>query len=309
MKLHIVINAGSGSHLDGDPRDLIANTLIGLAIDHLFFVAASGSDLPLKVRAASDAAQACGGALVAAGGDGTINQVASEALKQRLPLGVIPLGTFNYFGREHGISLNPAEAARALKDAQITREQVGFVNERLFLINASLGLYAAIQEEREQHKRRFGRKRLIAILSGLNALLETPRALTLEIERDGQREVLRTPSLFVANNRLQMGRIGLDPQDLDALDNGRLAAIVVKPTSVLKLLGLALFGALGRLRDDRETGSFNFSTLIVKPRRDRFVKVATDGEVQLMRTPLKFRAGPHALKLLKPAPADRVPVQ
>ena len=55
-----------------------------------------------------------GGALVACGGDGTINAVAAAALAEDVPLGILPQGTFNFFGRTHGIS-SDIDAAVALK--------------------------------------------------------------------------------------------------------------------------------------------------------------------------------------------------
>jgi diacylglycerol kinase family enzyme len=193
--------------------------------------------------------------------------------------------------------------------ASIAPKQVGWVNGRLFLINASLGLYAALQEERESWKRQFGRSRLTAMVSGLYSLLTEPRKLTLEIESDGEHEVVSTPALFVANNRLQMGRVGLDPAALDGLDHGYLAALVARPVRSSQLFAMAFRGALGRLREDDNLRSFAFKRLTVRPRRDRYIKVATDGEITVMRTPLQFSVGAQPLKVLIPAPDERVALE
>ena len=120
---------------------------------------------------AADAARADGGLVVAAGGDGTINAVATAVLRVGLPMGVIPMGTFNYFSREHGLPLD-AEAAvqnllQALHAGEMRPVQVGYVNRQMFLVNASVGLYPKLLAEREKASRRFGRSRLVAVASAV----------------------------------------------------------------------------------------------------------------------------------------------
>jgi diacylglycerol kinase family enzyme len=98
---------------------------------------------------AVERAQRNSGIVVAAGGDGTLNAVAQIALESDSKFGVIPQGTFNYFGRTHGISSDAAEAARGLLSARVQPVQVGLVNGNVFLVNASLGLYPKSLEDRE----------------------------------------------------------------------------------------------------------------------------------------------------------------
>lgn len=67
----------------------------------------------------------------------------------------------NYFGRT-GVSQDTATATRVLLDAAIESVQVGMLNGRLFLVNASLGLYLTLLEDREAYKQRYGRSRMVA---------------------------------------------------------------------------------------------------------------------------------------------------
>lgn len=69
--------------------------------------------------------------------------------------------------------------------AAIRPIQVGRVNDQIFLVNASVGLYPELLEDREQYRRRFGRNRLVAVWSALMSLTHTHRQLLLEIEHDG----------------------------------------------------------------------------------------------------------------------------
>ena len=95
-------------------------------------------------REAVQRAREARGAVVAAGGDGTINSVAQAVLGSGCHFGVLPRGTFNYFARTHGIPSELEGALRVLLTADAVAVQVGQINERVFLVNASLGLYSQL---------------------------------------------------------------------------------------------------------------------------------------------------------------------
>jgi diacylglycerol kinase family enzyme len=246
-------------------------------------------------------ANARGGVVVAAGGDGTINTVAQAALASGCAFGVLPQGTFNYFSRAHGIPSDTAAATRVLLTARAHPVQVGLVNERVFLVNASLGLYPQLLEDREAWKRQLGRSRWVAFGAGLMTLLRAHRRLRLRIGHRGVEHQVRTPTLFVGNNRLQMEQIGA----AQAFEQGRLAGIMLRPVGLLGMLWLLLRGALARLGDADNVVAFGFDSLTVAASRlsaSRRMKVATDGEVGWMQGPLTFHVAPAPLALLRPEP-------
>jgi diacylglycerol kinase family enzyme len=78
--------------------------------------------------------------------------------------------------------------------------------------------------------------------------------------------------------------------------------MAVRPIGTLALFGLLYRGALGQLGETDNVVSFAFDRLTVRPYRRRRIKVAMDGEVTWLRTPLVFQVAPHALPLLVPAP-------
>jgi diacylglycerol kinase family enzyme len=261
-------------------------------------------------RAVAQARQ-CGGIVVAAGGDGTINTVAQAALGSGCKFGVLPQGTFNYFSRTHGIPADTAAALQVLLAGRSQPVQVGLVGERVFLVNASLGLYPQLLEDREGWKRQFGRSRLVAFGAGLATLLRGHRSLRLRVESQGQERELRTPTLFVGNNALQLQQLGLP--EAEAVDAGCLAAIALQPVGLLKMLGLLWRGAFGRLGDADELIHIATRQLTVRPSRrlgtlgSGRIKVATDGEVTWMRLPLSFRVAPQTLELLRPPASETGP--
>src|ERR1041385_7680888 len=80
--------------------------------------------------------------LVAAGGDGTLSAVADVLRGTDTALGVIPVGTMNHFAKDLGIPLDAGEAAQVIGTGRCIRVDVGEVNGRAFINNASLGIYA-----------------------------------------------------------------------------------------------------------------------------------------------------------------------
>lgn len=302
---YVVLNAGSG-HSETELRCSTIRDVLGEAgrTCHLEIVE-DAADLADTARRMARQAKENKGVLVAAGGDGTINTVAHQAVLQGCVFGVLPQGTFNYFGRTHGIPEDLAEAVRSLLTSTVQPVQVGLLNDRIFLVNASVGLYPALLEAREHDKRQYGRSRVVAILSALKTALGRHRALRIALETEGHTRKLRTATLFVGNNRLQMEQVGMEPLK-SALEDGELAAIAPRRVGKLGMLGLLLRGALGRLGEAENLVAFSFKRLTVKHARlspRRSVKVATDGEVTRMKMPLEFRVLEGRLALLKPPAA------
>ncbi len=304
--LHVVINAGSGDHDAAQTRAVLEEVFHG-AGHATHFVLGHGGALAQACDRAAAQAKAGGGVLVAAGGDGTINMAAAAALRHDCALGVIPQGTFNYLARDHGIPLDAEAAARALLRARPQPVQVGLVNDRVFLVNASLGLYPQVLQDREAFKARLGRRRWVALLSGLATVLRRQRRLHLDVELDGVRTVFTTTTLFVGNNRLQAEQVGLDEDVAERTGRGRLAGVLTRPVGAWTMLWLALRGALGRLGHAEQVEDFSFHELQVGVLGARRVKIATDGEVMVLAPPLRFAAAAQRLALLVPAPEDRVP--
>jgi len=300
---YVVMNAGSGHSETALRESTIRDVLAAAGRPCHLEVVDDPAELCEIARRMAALAKENEGVVVAAGGDGTINTVAHEAVRQGCLFGVLPQGTFNYFGRTHGIPEDLEDAVRALLDARVTPVQIGMVNERIFLVNASVGLYPQLLEAREQDKRQYGRSRLVAIYSALKTALGRYRPLRIALEAEGIARKLRTPTLFVGNNRLQMEQVGMEPMGI-ALEEGELAAIAPRAVGKFGMIGLMLRGALGRLGEAENVVAFSFKRLTVKhaalsPRRR--IKVATDGEVTRMDMPLEFRVVEGRLMLLKPA--------
>lgn len=308
MQLWVVLNKSSGHADPAQAREALAAVFAEEGCDATFVPVTRGR-LQSACDAAARAAAAASGVLVAVGGDGTLNAAAQAALAHGCHMGVVPQGTFNYFGRGHGIPQDAQAAARALVRGAEMPVQVGMVNGHVFLVNASLGLYPQLLEDRERFKQQLGRRRWVAMLSGLWTLFEWRRQLTLDMEQDGVTRTLRTPTLFVGNSRLQLERVGIDPGVAASIGHERLGAVAIAPTTGTALLALAVRGALGRLGESEQVVSFACKRLTVRPWHARRIKIATDGEVRFVTAPLRFEVSPSPLRLMVPRVEDRVPVE
>lgn len=111
-------------------------------------------------RLAREAAAAGVGLVLAAGGDGTVNEVVNGLVGvARAPaIGVLPLGTANVLARELGLPLDAAAAASQLAHGRIRPVHLGLVNDRRFVMMAGVGFDArVVAAVRPEAKQRFGR--------------------------------------------------------------------------------------------------------------------------------------------------------
>ena len=305
--LQFVINAAAGSSDAESKREVIEAALRagGRRGDLLF---SRPAELPRVAQMAATQAIATRTAVVAVGGDGTLNTVAQAAHAAGCAMGVVPQGTFNYFARTHGIPTEPSAAARLLLDARPLPVQVAAINDRVFLVNASLGIYPELLQDREAYKARFGRSRWVAFVAACATLLRAQRRLRLHIEMGDTVRDVQTLTLFIGNNRLQLQQFGAEPEDTLAgtPGDGSMAALMLRPIGTLSMIGLMLHGAMGRLGEAAGVESFEFHRMLVRPTlapSHKKVMVAFDGEVTRMRSPIDIRVLDKPLYLLQPTGA------
>lgn len=300
-----IINDAAGTSEAAEKRAVIEAGLAEGGRTGEILVCRSG-DMPQVAAQAAAKALARNTAVVAVGGDGSLNAVAQAAHAAGCVMGIVPYGTFNYFARVHGIPTDPAEAMRLLLASDPWPVQVSAMNQRLFLVNASLGVYPELLQDREAFKARFGRNRVVAWLAALSTVLHAQRRLRLRIETQARVSDVQTMTLFVGNNPLQLAQFGAKPDDAvpGTPGDGSMAALMLKPIGTVALLALMLQGAMGRLGEAAGVEGFEFQSLVVKPRLRRgstTLKVGFDGEVATLQTPLHIRVLDKPLYVIKPA--------
>jgi diacylglycerol kinase family enzyme len=295
----VVLNAHSGL---GQSREL-AERLEVLFREAGWSSAVHLAEDPDALRAAVQAARASGAAvIVAGGGDGTVSLVGAELAGSGIALGILPLGTLNHLARDLGIPLDPAEAVEVILAGHRTTIDAGEINGRVFLNNASLGLYPQIVRQRQRYAAKGWLKWLVAILVTIKVLARH-RAMGIRLEVDDAVILRRTPIVFVGNNEYRAA--GLAAGSRPSIAGGRLAIYIVNAGArrhPIRLLRLAWDMVLGTALDRDRLELVRARAATVDSRRSR-VYVALDGEVDIFEVPLTFRILPQVLEVLTPAPS------
>jgi diacylglycerol kinase family enzyme len=138
-------------------------------------------------------------AIVAGGGDGTVNAIASILAGGPTPLGVLPLGTLNHFAKVLQIPMDLVKAVETVAKGHVTRVDMGRVNNHIFLNNSSIGFYPNIVERREQ-LRAEGRRKWPAFFRAVLEMLRRETEVSVRLEVEGRQIVSRTPFVFIGNN-------------------------------------------------------------------------------------------------------------
>ena len=290
----VIINAGAGNpHVDKRVKKLTELFLAGgLQVD--IRLASSGEELDTLMRAAAAERPRL---LVAAGGDGTISTAAAALVDSATVLGVLPFGTLNHFAKDLDIPLELEEAVGNIIDGNSIAVDVGEVNGRVFINNSSLGLYPDMVRDREHQHSRLGRGKFPSLVWASIAAFRRYPFLTVRLDVEGTKRVQVTPLVFVGNNEYSME--GFNIGERARIDGGRLSIYIVKKQGRAALVRLSLEALFGRLRQARDFEALTATDFVIETRHSRIL-VATDGEVQGMKSPLRYRIRPRSLRVIVP---------
>ncbi len=294
---YVIVNAGSGGGHDGDQVARLTDLFARYGASAEVHLARSGSEIATLAR---DALERRPDMVVAGGGDGTVSSVAAVLAGSELPFGVLPLGTLNHFAKDLGVPLELEGAVARIVGGQPTRVDVGEVNGRVFINNASLGLYPDIVHDRERQRKRLGRGKWLALVWASLAALRRFSFMHVRLSVDGRQRLRRTPFVFVGNNAYVMQGFAIGERM--AIDRGRLSLYVVQRAGRFRLMQLALRALVGRLDQERDF-EVTFATEIVVESRKKRLRVATDGEITMMTPPLRFAVRPAVLVVVGADPA------
>lgn len=237
-------------------------------------------------------------AVAVAGGDGTISAAASVLAGGPVPLGIIPFGTLNHFARDASLPNDCEEACRVIAAGQTRAVDVAQVNGRVFVNNSSLGLYAELVVERERREQQLGKWRALA--RAMIPVLQRAQPQRVRL-RWAARDV-RADSylLFIGNNPYPL--ITFRPGQRETLDSGLLQVHLLDEPGhrrAWRWLRAALPGSVSANLPLRSARVTRLTVDLPEP----CVRVACDGEVLEMATPLVYESRPRALMLCAPRPS------
>lgn len=297
----VILNASSGSAEGRDTADRVREAFRAAGAEAIVHAASTGSEIgELAKRAAAGGK----GPVVAGGGDGTVSSVAAAVMGGEREFGVLPLGTLNHFARDLGIPEDLPSAARTVVEGESALVDVGEVNGRVFLNNSSIGLYPRIVKHREDRQERLGWGKWPALLWATVHALHRHRPLDVTVSVDGRRSRRATAFVFVGNNVYDME--GFDIGTRERLDGGELSLYLSRAARPIDLVALAFRALFGRLKDASGFESLRTQELSIETRAPE-IRVATDGEISMVETPLRYRVRPRALRVVRPRPEATTP--
>jgi YegS/Rv2252/BmrU family lipid kinase len=236
-----------------------------------------------------------GAALVIAwGGDGTINEIASTLAGSGTPLGIVPAGSGNGFANELGLDADPR---RAIDTALTGRDRAidgGEFDGHLFFNIAGTGFDAAVAEQ--FNTRALGRRGLGPYVRLAAQELFRYQGRRYRIRLDGEAFVSDALLIAFANGREYGNRIRVAPGA--KLDDGRLEAVVIADRSPLARLWGCRFLALGRI--ERTPGVVIRGVKTASIETDGEIVYHLDGEVGRARNRVDVRVLPAALVVRVP---------
>ena len=291
-RIVVLINRSAGKQ-SADALQQVADALRDAGLQDVEVCSADGGSFG---REASAAVQRGAQVVVASGGDGSVSAAASALVGTEAALGVLPTGTLNHFAKDLGIPLELTKAAETIAAGRTIGVDVGEVNGRSFINNASVGMYASLISERDA-MRRIGREKWVAHGLAAMRVWQRYRHHPVVLGINGTRRAARTPFVFVGNNEYQLS--GFELGGRKALQGGRLHVCMAPGMNrggVAWMILAAIFADVCRLQ-----GFESFTTdAVTLDATVPLVRTSIDGEVVMLDNPLTFRIRPQALRVVVP---------
>jgi diacylglycerol kinase (ATP) len=231
-------------------------------------------------------------AIVAAGGDGTIAHVIRRAIAYDVPIGVVPLGTFNELARTLGIPLDVTTACATIAAGRERTIDVARVNGTYYLNEASIGISSRLARlQLPQDKRRFGS---LAILATAVQAFVHSRPIHVQVVHDGVAERFKTVQLTVANSHRFGGVFNVADA---AIDDGWLDLYSVEIDSMVEAFSVGRAILRGKRESVPGLRTARSTAFDVITRRKH--RITADVE-PAGRTPARFEVIPKALRVFAP---------
>jgi diacylglycerol kinase family enzyme len=297
-RVALVLNASAGGALGQEGLGGDLESRLAVAAGEAPFV------VPLDTGTLSErieAAKASGAdTVVVAGGDGSVACAAASLKESDVALGLIPCGTMNLLAKDLGLDpANRDQAVEAVLRGETRRIDAASVNGEVFLCASMLGTPARLGKHREMGRRRgngFWGWAGFA-LAALRALYHNRSMRVVLTTDDGRILERRTPSITITVNRLNDNTARLFART--NLSGGELAVYLLKRQSAARQIWLLLRTlASGRLRDP-DIEVFTCRGLDVTAMSSA-LHVLVDGELRLLRPPLRYAIAPGALRVIVP---------
>lgn len=211
--------------------------------------------------------------IVACGGDGTINEVATCLIGTGIALGIVPMGSGNGLASNLKIPKKRRKALEIIRNKHAEYIDVGTINGRFFFSNTGVGFDANLIKNYESSEKR-------TLLGYISACVTTFRNIKknkpLSIAINDQEPIVN-PFIILISNSNEMGyKLSLTPKA--SLQDGKLDVLVIKKINRLKMLWLGFLILIRKVHWLRESNSFQTTHVKLKRNNATTIDTQIDGE-------------------------------
>lgn len=237
--------------------------------------------------------------VIAAGGDGTINEVVQGIAGTKTILAILPIGTTNVLAREFNIPLNFQKALEIIPEGETISIDLGIINNRYFILMAGIGFDAKLVNEVDSNLKKYTGILAFAARSPLSMFTHKKSKMIINIwDKNNKKKKIKTNSYQALITNAPTYAIGLKVSHTAKYNDGLLDLDIFNSDKIYhfawRLLSIAFF-TKEAATDIRETYQFKKMTI----RTDPPMQIQIDGDLHGI-TPAYIEVKPNYLKIIKP---------
>ena len=234
--------------------------------------------------------------IVACGGDGTVNEIASSLVGSNVKLGIVPMGSGNGLASALKIPKSISGALNVIKNSNSTQIDVGEINKHYFFSNTGIGFDAnVINNYSKTKQRRLGSYLKASLLTFFN----NPPSLSVKITTESKSLRLKPFMVFVSNSNEMGYDISLTPKA--SIQDGMLDAIIVEPLNKLEIIYFGFLLLIKRPQSFKKAHYFLTKNLEITNLEKGGVLAQIDGEsVQIKAKQINIQIKQAALSVVVP---------
>ena len=234
--------------------------------------------------------------IVACGGDGTVNEIASSLVGSNVKLGIVPMGSGNGLASALKIPKSISGALNVIKNSNSTQIDVGEINKHYFFSNTGIGFDAnVINNYSKTKQRRLGSYLKASLLTFFN----NPPSLSVKITTESKSLRLKPFMVFVSNSNEMGYDISLTPKA--SIQDGMLDAIIVEPLNKLEIIYFGFLLLIKRPQSFKKAHYFLTKNLEITNLGKGGVLAQIDGEsVQIKANQINIQIKQAALSVVVP---------
>jgi|TARA_R110000823_G_scaffold138550_3_gene268099 YegS/Rv2252/BmrU family lipid kinase len=291
--IHFIINPVAGNGKSPLTKEYLEQYFIN-SFHHLSVKYSTHKKHAIKLAKTSIAEGA--DIIVACGGDGTVNEVASSLVGTSIPLGIIPIGSGNGLASNLCIPKNLRRALELIKNSHTVRIDVGRINDKYFFSNTGIGFDASVIKNYESSEGRTLKGYLMACLRTFRQLKQSGDIQICINDLN----ILTDPFMIFASNSNEMGyKLSLTPKA--SLKDGLLDVLIISKIGRFKMLLLGFLMILNKSHLMKEVKSFQTKSLVLINQGGNSLHSQIDGELhKVPNGRISIQIEEHELEVIVP---------